>query len=90
MLELAGSLKAAVKEAGIDLVTPLDSALSAGVCVVRVPAAKREAIYSQLYAEHGIAGASTGGLRLCPHIYNTREHIERAVHGLKSLLAQNS
>src|SRR5439155_2075201 len=89
MLELAGSLKAALKEAGLDLVTPLESADSAGVCVVRIPPARREAIYNQLYSPHGIAGASTGGLRLCPHIYNTREHIERAVHGLKSLLAQN-
>ena len=89
MLELAGSLKTALKEAGIDFVTPIDPALSAGVCVIRIPAAKREAIYNQLYTEHGIAGASTGGLRLCPHIYNTREHIERAVHGIKSLIAQN-
>jgi selenocysteine lyase/cysteine desulfurase len=88
MLELAGSLKTALKEAGIDLVTPLDAALSAGVCVIRTPTEKREAIYNDLYVKHGIAGASTGGLRLCPHIYNTREHIERAVHGVKSLLAQ--
>src|SRR5262245_43958926 len=89
MLELAGNLKSALKEAGIDLITPLDPAHSAGVCVVRIPSAKREAIYNELYNKHGIAGASTGGLRLCPHIYNTREHIDRAVSGIKSLLAQN-
>jgi selenocysteine lyase/cysteine desulfurase len=39
-----------------------------------------------LYDEFGIAGAPTGGLRLCPHIYNTLEHIERAVKGIKSIL----
>jgi selenocysteine lyase/cysteine desulfurase len=89
MLELAGILKAALKDTGIDLVTPLESALSAGVCVIRIPPAQREVVYSQLYQQHGIAGASTGGLRLCPHIYNTREHIERAAGGVKSLLAHH-
>jgi selenocysteine lyase/cysteine desulfurase len=77
-----------LKEAGIDLVTPLDPSQSAGVCVIRVPAAKRNEVYNKLYEEHGIAGAATGGLRLCPHVYNTREHIERAIQGVKALLAK--
>jgi selenocysteine lyase/cysteine desulfurase len=88
LMELANALKAGLKEAGIDLVTPRDAAQSAGVCVVRIPAAKREDVYNKLYDEHGIAGAATGGLRLCPHVYNTREHIERAVRGVKSLLTK--
>ena len=88
MMELASSLKAALKEAGIELLTPLDPELSAGVCVIQVSPAQRETVFNKLYEEFGIAGASTGGLRLCPHIYNTREHVERAVHGVKSLLAR--
>jgi selenocysteine lyase/cysteine desulfurase len=32
----------------------------------------------------GIAGAETGGLRLCPHIYNTMSHVQRAVEAIKS------
>jgi selenocysteine lyase/cysteine desulfurase len=88
MLDLAGSLKAHLKDAGFELVTPLDPARSGGVCVVRVPPVKRDAVYNQLYEKYGISGATTGGLRLCPHIYNTREHIERVVGGLKSLLAK--
>lgn len=87
LYELARALKAGLKDAGAELVTPLDPALSAGVCVVRVPSGGREAVYQKLYSEHGIAGAATGGLRLCPHIYNTREHVERAVHGVKALLS---
>jgi selenocysteine lyase/cysteine desulfurase len=86
--ELASALKAGLKEAGVGLVTPLDAALSAGVCVVRIPSGRREEVYNKLYSEHGIAGASTGGLRLCPHVYNTREHVERAVRGVKALLAR--
>jgi len=87
--ELANALKAGLKEAGAQLVTPMDPALSAGVCVIRVPAGTGDQVYQKLYAEHGIAGASTGGLRLCPHVYNTREHVERAVRGVKALLPRS-
>jgi selenocysteine lyase/cysteine desulfurase len=86
LTELASALKSGLSQAGIPLVTPMDAAYSGGVCVVQVPANKREEIYSRLYSEHGIAGASTGGLRLCPHIYNTHEHIDRAIAGVKTLL----
>jgi selenocysteine lyase/cysteine desulfurase len=86
--ELASALKAGLKEAGVGLSSPLDPALSAGVCVARIPPGKRNEVYNKLYTEHGIAGAGTGGLRLCPHVYNTREHVERAIRGVKTLLAQ--
>ena len=89
MYELANALKAGLKEAGAELVTPMDPALSAGVCVIRVPSGKADQVYQKLYAEHGIAGASTAGLRLCPHVYNTREHVERAVRGVKALLTRH-
>jgi isopenicillin-N epimerase len=87
--ELTNALKNGLKEAGAELVTPLDPALSAGVCVIRVPTGKGDQIYQKLYADHGIAGAATGGLRLCPHVYNTREHVERAVRGVGALLPRS-
>jgi isopenicillin-N epimerase len=87
LYELVNVLKTGLKEVGLELVTPLNPALSAGVCVIRLPAERRETVYSKLYEKHGIAGAPTGGLRLCPHVYNTREHVERAVLGIKALLA---
>jgi selenocysteine lyase/cysteine desulfurase len=37
--------------------------------------------FYKLYEEHG------GGLRLCPHVYNTQEHVERAVRGVTALSA---
>lgn len=88
LVELATVLKAGLKELQLDLVTPVDPALSAGVCVVRIPPERSEEVYSKLYADHGIAGATTGGLRLCPHVYNTRDHIERAMRGAKAQLTK--
>jgi len=85
VLELAGLLNDRLAELGVTLITPRASALSAGVCVMAVPAERRYEIFNRLYSDFGIAGATTGGLRLCPHIYNTRDHLDRAVRGVKAL-----
>ena len=82
--ELATALKEGLAELGMTLVTPPDPALSGGVCIVEAPG-DRSAAVRRLYEEHGIAGAGTGGLRLCPHVYNTMDHIARAVEAARTL-----
>ena len=82
--ELATTLKEGLAGLGMTLVTPMDPELSGGVCIVEVPG-DRSAALRRLYEEHGIAGAGTGGLRLCPHVYNTMAHVERAIDAAKTL-----
>ncbi len=84
---LAQRLKAGVADLGLQLVTPMDPSLSFGVCITKAPSGQAAEISNRLYSEHGIAGAGTGGVRLCPAIYNTVQHIDRALAGLKALLA---
>jgi isopenicillin-N epimerase len=83
--ELVAELKAGLKALGARLVTPDAPRLSAGVCIVDVPGPNRQKLVDALYEDHGIAGSSSGGLRLCPHLYNTREHVARAIAGVKAL-----
>jgi selenocysteine lyase/cysteine desulfurase len=83
--ELSSTLKAGLEELGLELLTPEDPALSGGVCITKVRPEKRAEVVDRLYHEFGIAGAPTGGLRLCPHIYNTMEHVERALQAVKAL-----
>ena len=83
-LELAAALKAGLKRAGAKLVTPEKQELSGGVCIIEVPSSNGHKILDAMYNDHGIAGSTAGGLRLCPHIYNTMEHIERAIEAVKS------
>ena len=85
MLALARRLKEGIRELGIPLVTPMDDALSAGVVIIEVPAAARREVFSRMYEEHGIAGSTSGGFRLSPHLYNTAGHLERALAGLGAL-----
>ncbi len=83
---LATRVKEGLRDAGYALVTPLAPELSAAVCIAAVEGGGG-GLVNALYEEHGIAGAATGGLRLCPHLYNTVEHVHRAVRGARALRA---
>lgn len=85
--ELSQRLKTGIADLGLQLVTPMDPRLSHGVCIARVPPGQGGTLSNRLYSEHGIAGAATGGLRLCPTIYNTESHIDRALAGIAALMA---
>jgi selenocysteine lyase/cysteine desulfurase len=87
IVQLSQHLKSSVVGLGLPLVTPMDAALSFGVVVVQTPAGQGGPLSNRLYEEFGIAGAGTGGLRLCPGIYNTLAHVDRAVAGIKQLMA---
>jgi len=84
---LSQRLKQGMVDAGIELVTPLSPDLSLGVCIARAPAGQGGSLSNRLYNEYGIACAATGGVRLCPTVYNTVEHVDRAIAGLTALMA---
>ena len=83
---LTQRLKQGIVQANLELVTPLSEQLSHGVCITKVADGHGSEVSNRLYSDYGIASAPTGGLRLCPTIYNTIEHIDRAVAGVKTLL----
>ncbi len=85
-VQLSQHLKSGVQSLGLPLVTPLDTALSFGVVVVQTEAGQGGPLSNRLYEEFRIAGAGTGGLRLCLGIYNTLAHVDRALAGIKQLM----
>ena len=85
MVELVTMLKTGLRAAGFELATPMEPELSGGVAIAKVDPERRGRLVTALYERYGIAGAATGGLRLCPHVYNTREHVSRAVAGAAAL-----
>ena len=88
---LAAALKMRLKERipGIEFRTPLAPELSGGVVVFDVAGVGLNKALDILYYEHNIGCAvfvgDSGGIRLCPHIYNTVEEIDRAVDAVASL-----
>lgn len=87
VVTLAQHLKQRIAEAGHELVTPMDSELSFGVCITRVPQGQGGQLSNALYDDYGISGSASGGIRLCPHVYNTMAHVERVADGVKAVLA---
>ena len=86
IVNLSSYLKEGVTRLGLELVTPIESNLSHGVCIVEAPVSERSDITNKLYENYGISGAATGGIRLCPAIYNTMEHVDRAIDALKETM----
>jgi len=86
--ELAAAQKEGlVRLPGAKLKTSTRPELSAGVCVVEFEGKDSRKIYEALYAGHRIAAAPTGGVRFCPHIYNTMEEIERTISAVAQVIA---
>jgi selenocysteine lyase/cysteine desulfurase len=85
VLQLASALKEKIAALDLRLATPRKPDLSGGVCIVPADAQKGKEAFETLYRKFGIAAAATGGVRLCPHIYNTMDHVDRAVEGIKAV-----
>ncbi len=68
-------------------VTPLSPELSGGIVIISLAGKDNKEVYQKLYDNYGIACASTGGIRLSPHIYNTMEDVNKVVSALATLAA---
>ena len=86
VVQLAQRLKQGIVDAGHELLTPMNPEFSHGVCITKLDPTQRGGVVDRLYHEYGIAGAATGGIRLCPTVYNTLGHIDRAVAGVAESL----
>jgi selenocysteine lyase/cysteine desulfurase len=42
---------------------------------------------TELFKESGIITAAVGGLRMSPHVYNTADHVDRAITSVGRLQA---
>jgi selenocysteine lyase/cysteine desulfurase len=87
---LAAALKKRLKERipGIKFRTPLKPEFSGGVVVFHVHGIDLNKALDILYHKYNIGcavfGGESGGIRFCPHIYNTLEEIDKAVSALAS------
>ena len=72
--------------------TNLEPELSAGVVKVRLAGVATPRAYEALWQRHRVAIAMTAsgdaeGLRLCPHIYNSVEELDRVAGAFRELAA---
>jgi isopenicillin-N epimerase len=87
VVQLNTYLKAQIK-AGIptaEFVTPYAPEVSGGIVIVNLPGKDPKEVTQWLYEKFGIACAPAGGIRLSPHIYNTKQDVDRVVRALVSV-----
>jgi selenocysteine lyase/cysteine desulfurase len=88
---LSTSLKEQISQlGGVKLKTNLEPELSGGVVKCDINRVPTKQAYDALWSQHRISIAMTAsgdsqGLRFSPHIYNSREDIDRAVAAIKVL-----
>lgn len=89
---LETGMRTAVRERipGVEFHTSDVPDCRAGVIVVRLPRGDHADVYRRLYEERRIGCALRGGefegIRLCPHIYNTMDEVERVADALAGSL----
>jgi hypothetical protein len=89
--ELSSLLEHGLKDAGGTLVTLEDPALCGGVVVIAILKETQKAVADAMYTKFGIAASTNGDCdsartsTICPHIYNARAHIMRAIDGIASM-----
>ncbi len=93
---LARALKEGLaKIPGTRVYTSPDPVLSLGVVVFNLGrAVDHQRAYRELYQRFGVGAAFHPGeephLRLCPHIYNTMEEVEKVLKALREVSARNA
>ena len=74
---------------GIHFITPSNPEFNGGVVVFKIPGLNLDGVLNKLYEEHHIGcaifGGDLAGIRMCPHIYNTMDQIDKAVDAVASL-----
>ena len=86
---LAARLTAGLRNIpGYRLITPSAPGCGLGVVVGRFDGLDHQKLHDRLYHGHRIAAAPTGGLRLCPHIYNTLADVDRAVSAVAAAVRE--
>lgn len=79
---------------GVELLTPGRPGLWAGILTVRVPSRPNTEIAAALARDHRVYvgslnwPAEEGALRLCPHIFNSHDEVERLLQGLQRELGK--
>jgi selenocysteine lyase/cysteine desulfurase len=84
VVELNTFLKEQIKSKlpNAKFITPLSPDLSGGIVIVNIPGTEAKVIVQKLYSDHGIAAATTVGVRMSPHIYNSKAEIIRVTEAL--------
>jgi isopenicillin-N epimerase len=81
---LAQRLRDGLSDLRVSFVSPLQADFRSNVIILAATPGNGGALVEHMLREAGIIVAAVGGLRLTPHVYNTEDHIDRAIAAVAS------
>ena len=87
-LALAARLADGLVDLGAEFVTPSPDELRSSIVTARFPDQDQARVAQRLNEEGVVVSPRIGAVRFAPHLYNTAEDIDQALHSLKGILAQ--
>lgn len=76
---LADYLREGLQNLGVTFVSTANPKFASSVVILKAPRENGRKLVDAIFEHSGIIVAATGGLRMSPHIYNTKTHIDRVV-----------
>jgi selenocysteine lyase/cysteine desulfurase len=84
---LAQRLRDGLADLQVSFVSPLQADFRSNVVILAAPPENGGMLVEHMLREAGIIVAAVGGLRLTPHVYNTEQHIDRAIDAIAAARA---
>ena len=81
--EIADRLRAGLQDLDVPFVSTANPAFTSSIIIMRAPSDSARQLVARVYDDAGVQGAPVGGLRLSPHVYNTEDHVDRAIAAVK-------
>jgi selenocysteine lyase/cysteine desulfurase len=82
-LMISNYLREGLQDLGVTFVSSGNSAFASSIVILSVPRENSRKLVSQIFDDAGVQTAGTGGLRMSPHVYNTKDHADRVIAAVK-------
>lgn len=78
-MAISNYLRERIAELNVPMVSPTNSDFTSSVVILRGQREQLMQLVGEILQDAGVIVAPVNGLRLSPHVYNTRDHIDRVV-----------
>lgn len=80
---IAGYLREGLEELGVPFVSTTNPLFTSSVIILRASAENARRMVGQVFNDSRVITAPVNGFRMSPHVYNTAEHVDRALAAVR-------
>jgi isopenicillin-N epimerase len=80
---IAGHLRAGLQDLDLAFVSTSNPLFTSSVIILRAPEGVGPKFVNQVFADSGVVTAPVAGFRMSPHIYNSKDHVDRILTAIR-------